>query len=340
MNLPRRQDRRFVLLQTAPHDLATVIQFIDAADGQCVSEMKCRKWNIGKRSYAVGLSKRIAIRRFLQSANDALLLLEDDVMFTKDFTNRIDSLIDNLPDDWGMFFLGGNHVKPPLETDSPGLVRCVKTHFNHALMIRRWCAPRILKELGKKPFRTMFSDQTLGKLQSEIPTYAPERWLALQRHFSSDNIGGMRGRRTWSHPKPSELIHDDEVTAILCVVRPNSRILIIGSPEICDFLTVIFKSSSRYASQSIRLISEALLPAFEPGTVDICITSDTIVGGQLRALRTTITFGGWLFVHGNSDPPLHRGELESKLSSQFRTECKITHTPKGMTVFQRKTPQE
>lgn len=142
MNLPRRHDRRFVLLQTAPHALTTIIQFIDAADGECVSEMKCRKWNIGKRAYAVGLSKRIAIRRFLQSDDDVLLLLEDDVMFTKDFTSRIDSLIDNLPDGWGMFFLGGNHVRPTLETGSPGLVRCVKTHFNHALMIRRWCAPQ------------------------------------------------------------------------------------------------------------------------------------------------------------------------------------------------------
>ncbi|WP_038167110.1 hypothetical protein [Verrucomicrobium sp. BvORR106] len=339
MNLPRRQDRRFVLLQTAPDDVAKTIQFIHAADGECVSEMKCRRWNIGKRSYAVGLSKRIAIRRFLQSDDDALLLLEDDVMFTKDFTSKIDFLIDNLPDGWGMFFLGGNHVRPPLETDSPGLVRCVKTHFNHALMIRRWCASRILKELGKKPFRQMFSDQTVGKLQSEIPTYAPERWIALQRHFSSDNIGGMRGRRTWSHTQGSDLIHDDEATAILCVVKPTSRILIMGSPGVCEYLTAVFKSSSRHASQSIRLVSDARLPVLEPNTVDVCIVSNTTTPDPLKHLRTAITHGGWLFVHGTTDQPSRNEDLETELLDQFRVACKVTHTSKGMTVFQRKPSQ-
>ncbi len=186
----------------------------------------------------------------------------------------------------------------------------------------------------------MFSDQTLGKLQSEIPTYAPERWLALQRHFSSDNIGGMRGRRTWSHPQGSDLVHDDEATAILSVIRPRSRILIIGSPEVCDFLTAIFKSSSRYASQSIKLASDARLPVFEQNTVDVGIAFGTTTPDPLKDLRSIIASGGWLFVHGTSDQPPRNQNLETELVDQFRVACKITHTPQGMTVFQRKPSQE
>lgn len=229
-NLHRRPDRKFCISQTAPEPLLARMQFVSAVDGKRVNRRRLSKWKISPSAYAINLSKRLALRAFLQSDCGALLLLEDDVCFERSFWSGLVELIEKAPTDWGMLFLGGTHLELARPTTTPGIVRCARVHYNHAWIIRRSCARNLIRALARKPFSHPCSDQTIGALQDVIPTYAPTRWLAFQRRGMSDNGFGLLHRPM--RPISQRLrpwMHDDEIAVLQCAIKPGMRVLEWGA---------------------------------------------------------------------------------------------------------------
>ena len=64
-----------------------------------------------ERRYACSLAKRLAIRRGFQTGAEAVLLLEDDVVFHPEFHDRLAGI--ELPENWGLFYLGCRHCSRP-----------------------------------------------------------------------------------------------------------------------------------------------------------------------------------------------------------------------------------
>lgn len=230
-NMQRRPDRRFVVERTAPAQLHPKLGFISAVDGEVIPRSRLTKWKIAPSGYAINLGKRLALRQFLKTDADILVLFEDDVGFVPGFMEKFDMLLGSVPDDWGMLFLGGgvDHVEPPQDIGGD-LFKCRRVHYNHAWAIRRWCAKEIISALSVKPFRHPCSDQTIGELQKDIPTYAPKSWIAFQRRSASDNGFGLTGRtdetatlelRPW--------MHDDEIAVLKSAVSPGMRVLEWGA---------------------------------------------------------------------------------------------------------------
>lgn len=197
LNLLRRPDRRFMVESTLPEELRGRLKFVPAVDGQGIASHRVRRWKISHTGYAVNLSKRLVLRRFLRGTADALFFFEDDVKFEPDFWQKFQWILGNAPADWAMLFLGGDHSQRPQPTGIPGMVRCVSTHLNHAFLIRREAARVILHALNRKPFLHCLSDQTIAWLQATLPTYAPGKFAAGQRRGRSDNNGGVKGDRLW-----------------------------------------------------------------------------------------------------------------------------------------------
>ena len=183
INLAHRQDRRAKLqLQLDQLGLAAVRQA--GINARWVND---QRGFVNKRRYAVSLAKRMALRRGYQSGADAILMLEDDVIFHPNLRERLSCL--TVPDDWRIFLIGGRHIERP-QIVAPGIVKCQLTTDNQAVLIRRdfcRCAIRALSGERKGAQPTIaYSDAKLAALQNEVPVYAAFPNLAWQDRNYSD----------------------------------------------------------------------------------------------------------------------------------------------------------
>lgn len=139
--------------------------------------------------YALALTQRLAIRQARLRGAEAVLLLEDDVVFHPNFRALIREI--ELPDDWGIVFFGCQHFEEPIPC-APGIVRVKHAVDTHAVAIRKPYYNRVIEALnahGKPtPNHPLASDRFLAALQSEIPTYACFPNLAWQSNEESDLV--------------------------------------------------------------------------------------------------------------------------------------------------------
>lgn len=115
INLERRSDKRKIFNETILPYLPK-IKYFDAIDGRILSKNDIEKSKIRGRSDhttrgAVGcaLSHRKVIEDAYKNNYNRILVLEDDIYIPEpqNLENDINKAADELPDDWEMFYLGG-----------------------------------------------------------------------------------------------------------------------------------------------------------------------------------------------------------------------------------------
>lgn len=140
--------------------------------------------------YALGLTQRLALREAERRKAPAVLLLEDDVVFHPNFRQLVETV--ELPDDWGICYLGCAHAIRP-EWAGRRVVRVHHAVDTHAVAIRAPYYRRVMEMLDRhgKPEAGVAkaSDQFLALLHRDIPTYACFPNLAWQDISESDLAG-------------------------------------------------------------------------------------------------------------------------------------------------------
>ncbi len=191
VNLARRPDR-WRAVKEQFHAAGLEVLRMPGVPGASVRDP--RGFQNGNR-YACSLSKRMAIRQARLRGAHAIMLFEDDVILAPDLHQRLAEI--NIPDDWGLFFLGGRHMERPVAMGG-GLVRCTSTADHHALLIRDTCYDMALRTMAgtrkRAPCTILFDDMSLAATQSFIPSYAAWPNLAWQALSFSEN-----DRREQSH---------------------------------------------------------------------------------------------------------------------------------------------
>jgi hypothetical protein len=141
--------------------------------------------------YAQALTHKMAIWRARQKKAPCVLVFEDDVVFAPDLREKLAEI--TLPEDWGIFFLGCQHLERP-ELAGPGLVRCHKTWDMHAYAVNAKFytqVMRILTATKANPAQgALTCDTELQKIQKELPCYAAWPNLAWQPLEESDAATG------------------------------------------------------------------------------------------------------------------------------------------------------
>ena len=186
INLGHRADRRE---KTDWHLLENHLQAerFPAVDARGIK--KLRGYETAGR-YALALTKRLAIRRAMQMKAEAVLLLEDDVIFHPNIREILRGV--NLPDDWGIMHLGCTHFERP-EPHSFGIVRVKHAVDHHAVAIHSRYFKEVLRILdaswqGEVHFPRA-SDRFVAQLHQRIPTYACFPNLAWQGVTDSNLTG-------------------------------------------------------------------------------------------------------------------------------------------------------
>lgn len=140
--------------------------------------------------YALALTQRLALREAARRRAPAVLLLEDDVVFHPNFRSLLATV--ELPDDWGIFYLGCSHRRRP-EWAGARVVASKYAVDTHAVAVRSPYYRVVMQMLDRhvKPDLKVAraSDQYLALLHEKIPTYACHPNLAWQAASTSDLAG-------------------------------------------------------------------------------------------------------------------------------------------------------
>jgi hypothetical protein len=140
--------------------------------------------------YALALTQRLAIREAARRKAPVVLLFEDDVVFHPNFRTLIEAV--DLPEDWGIFYLGCTHNQPPVWVGRR-VVRANWAVDTHAIAFSASYYKRVMAILdrhGKPDFGiAKASDQFIAALHKEVPAYACYPNLAWQDVSGSDLLG-------------------------------------------------------------------------------------------------------------------------------------------------------
>lgn len=103
INLDKRKDRQ----QSISHQLQT--HNISAERVSGVDTVDHHRHMINKGQLGCLLSHKYIIERAIAASQQKILILEDDTIFKSNFDFLFSRFVDNLPYDWDMLYLCGNH---------------------------------------------------------------------------------------------------------------------------------------------------------------------------------------------------------------------------------------
>lgn len=135
------------------------------------------------------MSKMGVIKIAQKRKYDSVLILEDDVEFAPDFNGKFKEWSKEVPNDWDMLWLGGNHNLwnpndySKVDKYSPHLIRITNTYATHAFALRKTVFGTVLSAL--EPLYPE-DDIILASLQKMCQAFSFMPNLASQKAGISD----------------------------------------------------------------------------------------------------------------------------------------------------------
>ncbi len=202
INLARRPDRWERFTKQIPADWPFVeIQRFDAVDGRQVPTPAW--WRAGAGAWGCARSHVTLIERALNSGWKSLLIFEDDAVFCEGFTGRVTEFLKELPNSWGMIYLGGQHLaidRHPPQKVSDGVYRPYNVNRTHAYALQRPTMEKVYQHLMRNDWqRNHHIDHHFGLLHQtrQAPVYCPATWLVGQDEGQSNINGRAMPQRFW-----------------------------------------------------------------------------------------------------------------------------------------------
>jgi GR25 family glycosyltransferase involved in LPS biosynthesis len=156
------------------------VERFPAVDGNLIEPFnyKVPRGSVGNCLSKIGIVKLAVERNY-----DSVLILEDDVEFAEDFNNKFAEWSKEVPENWDMLWIGGNHngENPPKISDH--VIKITNTYATHAFALRNTVFNAVLKAL--EPLEPQ-DDIILAGLQKVSNSFCFSPNLACQRAGISD----------------------------------------------------------------------------------------------------------------------------------------------------------
>lgn len=201
INLSRRPDRleKFRQLQESDGwELPQPVRF-PAVDGSRVGAPDY--FVHGNGAWGCLRSHVAILEQCVTDSVASVLVLEDDLVWTKAVWPRLAEFMAAVPDSWDQLMLGGQHDRQP-EPVAPGVVRVAGAGRTHAYAIR---GPAMRDLLRVWYPCQRHCDHVMSGWQRGWKVYAPEPFLFGQNAGQSDISGRKDGVRFWSNTPPESI---------------------------------------------------------------------------------------------------------------------------------------
>lgn len=207
INLDRRPDRWETFRKQIPSDWPFCeIERVSAIDGKRVPSPTW--WSSGNPAWGCYRTHLRLLEECMNKGVESVLLLEDDATFLPDFSKRVTEFLRHVPKDWGMLYLGGQHLHVKEHPPKP-VNKHVYVPYNvnrtHAMALRGDTMKHVYKFLHEFSNwkKGNHIDHWLGRFHQErnpkYPVYCPGQWLIGQGPGSSDISGREAPDRVWPH---------------------------------------------------------------------------------------------------------------------------------------------
>lgn len=210
INLPARTDRlkkfqkRFDALGTD-----WKLDVHPAMDGKILPHPDY--WISGNGAWGCYRSHLRIIEQAINEGRDGVLIFEDDAFFSdvkmlgESWTDYLQECLRELPDDWGFFYLGGQHQRQseqPVVQYSPHLHYAYSVNRTHGYAVSQSALPIVYKHLLSRTWQPRHHiDHHLEVLHRshEVPVFSASTWLVSQDAGKSDIRAGNKEEplRTW-----------------------------------------------------------------------------------------------------------------------------------------------
>ncbi|WP_281557565.1 glycosyltransferase family 25 protein [Thalassomonas sp. RHCl1] len=172
LNLKRRSDRRQRMQARFAANQITNVVYFDAIDGIRTSVPD--SWPSTPGAYACLQSHVAIVEHARHLGVSSVLIFEDDVEFAENFQNRFFAVLERLPANWQMFFLGAIELEDPVPV-SPGITRITKAYSTFAYAIHQSLFEPFI-QLNKGSQQLL--DINNFMLQQNHPCYCAHPYLA------------------------------------------------------------------------------------------------------------------------------------------------------------------
>lgn len=210
INLDRRPDRWNSFKKNLPTDWPfRAPERFRAIDGRHVKPPDW--WREGGGAWGCYRSHARVLEDCLQNGIGNVLVLEDDAVFCDHFSAEARTFLSNVPSDWEMLYLGGQHLdvgKVPPRRVNDWVYEPYNVNRTHAMAIK---GPEFMQVLYRHLhqwnhwLRGNHIDHHLGRLHRERNRriYAPKSWLIGQAAGQSDISWRNAKQRYWP---PAEVV--------------------------------------------------------------------------------------------------------------------------------------
>ena len=162
-------------------------------------------WNQGGGAWGCFRSHLRILEDALNRGVESVLFLEDDATLLPDFRTKVETFFRHLPEDWGMVYLGGQHLlidrHPPRKVTEEVYVP-YNVNRTHAFGLRGEMMRVVYKHISRVDWANGHHiDHHLGRLHMNRahPIYTPKEWIMGQAEGRS-NISGrdFEAERFWT----------------------------------------------------------------------------------------------------------------------------------------------
>jgi len=131
-----------------------------------------------------------------------VLVLEDDVIFKEDSLEKLNEFMEDVPDDWGQIYLGGQNRRNPTPTESPNVVVGTSVNRTHAYAVNQSTFMSFYRHISyatdyRNTNKHIDHQLELAHRRKDWPVYCPKEWVAGQRAGSSNINGKTHGINFW-----------------------------------------------------------------------------------------------------------------------------------------------
>lgn len=179
VNLDKRTDKWELCLKEFEQAGIDVVRF-SAVDGSTIAlPPNCA---ITPGEVGCSLSHTTILKRMLHEGWERILILEDDIEFSVHAPAQFQQWIGQVPADWDMLYLGGNHIAHPIPV-TQNVSKIVRTYTTSHYGITKKMAAEVIAEVEK--FKSQI-DVTYTDFQKTHNCYVFNPSIAWQKPGHSD----------------------------------------------------------------------------------------------------------------------------------------------------------
>ena len=178
INLKKRTDRLCHIKQELDKINCDIYTIYEAIDGSTLNV----NTKIKKGNYALCLTTKNILKEAKEKKFEKILILEDDVIFKDKFNENFNNTIEHLPDDWDLFYMGANHMKPKIEYNDK-IDKLTYSYAAHFLGVKNTIYDVIIENIDRGEIE---NDVLYANLQSYYNAYCSKKQHVKQLASFSD----------------------------------------------------------------------------------------------------------------------------------------------------------